>query len=110
VNNVAERTLAVWGRYKFTDAQLKGLSISVGANYLGKRAINDNSGSQVFYGYLPARTLVDAAVNYETKSITYQLNVDNVFNKKHIFASRSALVQVPGSPLNVRFSVTYKFW
>jgi iron complex outermembrane receptor protein len=109
VNNVAEHTVAVMGRYKFTDAPLKGLSVSMGVNHLSKRAIDDNSGSQVFYGYLPARDLVDATISYETKSITYQLNVDNLLNKKYIYASRSSLVQVPGTPTNVRFSVTYRF-
>ena len=76
---------------------------------LGKRAIDDNSGSKVFYGWLPARTVVDAVASYTTKSITYQLNVDNLLNKKYIYASRSSLVQVPGTPTNVRFSVTYRF-
>jgi outer membrane receptor for monomeric catechols len=90
VNNVAEQTAALWSRYKFTDHNmLRGVAISIGANYLSKRAINDNSGSQVFFGYLPARTIVDASITYTTKSFTYQLNVDNVLNKKYIYASRS---------------------
>ena len=110
VNNVAEHTLAVWGRYNFTDAKLKGLSVSLGGSYLSKRAIDDNSGSQVFFGYLPARTIFDASLKYETKSLIYQINVDNLLDKKYIYASRSELVQVPGVPRNVRFSVTYKFW
>ena len=110
VNNVAEHTLALWGRYNFTESALKGLSVSLGASYLGKRAIDDNAGSQVFYGYLPARTILDLSLKYETKSLIYQLNVDNLLDKKYIYASRSELVQVPGVPTNVRFSVTYKFW
>ncbi len=109
VNNVAEHTFAIWGRYKFTTAPLKGLSVSIGTSYLGKRAIDDNSGSQVFFGYLPARTITDASFAYETKSLTYQLNIDNIFNQKYIYASRSELVQVPGVPINFRGSVTYKF-
>ncbi|HTZ21324.1 MAG TPA: TonB-dependent receptor plug domain-containing protein [Opitutaceae bacterium] len=110
VNNVAEHTLALWGRYNFTDAPLKGLSVSLGGSYLGKRAIDDNSGSQVFFGYLPARTVFDASIKYETKMLVYQLNIDNLLDKKYIYASRSELVQVPGVPRNFRISVTYKFW
>lgn len=110
VNNVAEHALAVWARYKFTEGSLKGLSASLGTSYLGKRAIDDNSGSQVFYGYLPARTILDASFSYEMGPITYQLNIDNLLDKKYIFASRSSLVQVPGVPTNIRASVTYKFW
>jgi iron complex outermembrane receptor protein len=110
VNNVAEHTLAVWAHYKFTDATFKGLALSLGTNYLGKRAIDDNSGSQVFFGYLPARTIMDASISYEMKSLTYKLNIDNLLDKKYIYASRSNLVQVPGLPTNFRVSVTYKFW
>ena len=109
VNNAAEHTFAIWGRYKFTEAPLRGLAVSLGASYLSKRAIDDNSGSQVFFGYLPARTIVDLSLSYETKRMTYQLNVDNVLNKKYIYASRSDLVLVPGLPTNARVSVTYKF-
>ncbi len=109
VNNVAQQTFAVWGRYKFTAGPGAGFSVSVGTSYLGKRAIDDNSGSQVFYGYLPARTITDASLSYATRRITYQLNIDNVFNQKYIYASRSELVQVPGLPINFRVSLTYKF-
>ncbi|MEO6992840.1 MAG: TonB-dependent receptor [Lacunisphaera sp.] len=109
VNNVAQQTFAVWGRYKFTDSMLKGLSVSVGTSYLSKRAIDDNSGSQVFFGYLPSQVLTDMSIAYETKLLTYQLNIDNVFDKKYVFASRSELVQVPGLPTNIRGSITYKF-
>jgi iron complex outermembrane receptor protein len=110
VNNVAEHMLAMWGRYHFTESELKGLSVSLGASYLGKRAIDDTNGSQVFFGYLPARTILDASITYETKMLTYQLNVDNLLDKKYIYASRSEQVLVPGLPTNVRFSITYKFW
>jgi iron complex outermembrane receptor protein len=110
VNNVSENNLSVFTRYKFTEGKLKGLSAGIGVNSLGKRAIDDNSGSKVFYGWLPARTLVDAVVGYQTKSFNYQLNVDNLLNKKYIYASRSVLVMIPGSPTNLRVSVTYKFY
>ena len=109
VNNVAQSSLSMWTRYTFTQPSLKGLSLGLGVNYLGKRAIDDNSGSDVCYGFLPARTLVDASLSYATTHFVYQLNIDNLLNKKYIFASRSALVIVPGTPLNARLSITYKF-
>ncbi len=108
VNNVAENTAAISGRYKFTDV-LKGLAVELGVNWLDKRAITDNS-NQEFYGYLPARTLADGMIQYDTKRIRYQINVDNIFDKKYIYASRSNQVIVPGTPTNVRFTLTYKFF
>lgn len=108
VNNVSEHNLAVWTRYKFTDPTFQGLSIGVGVSYLGKRAITDNN-NQVLYGFLPSRTLVDAVIGYTTKRFSYQLNIDNVLDQKFIYASRSNQVQVPGTPINFRGSVTMKF-
>jgi iron complex outermembrane receptor protein len=109
VNNVAQHTFSMWGRYLFTDEKLKGFSLGLGVNYMSKRAIDDNSGSDVCFGFLPARTLLDASLTYETKRFTYQVNVDNLLNTKYIFAARSSSVLVPGTPLNARFSITYRF-
>jgi iron complex outermembrane recepter protein len=110
VNNAANNTFSMFTRYKFTEGMLKNLSAGVGINWQDKRAIDDNSGSKVFYGWLPARTVVDAMFSYDTKTMTYQLNIDNLLDKKYIYASRSSLVMIPASPTNVRLSVTYKFW
>ncbi len=109
VNNVSEMNFAFWTRYKFLDSHLRGLSVSTGVSYLDERAITDNN-NQVFYGYVPSRWLVDLSFGYETKRFRYGLNIDNVFNKKYIYASRSNQVIVPGTPTNVRVSVTYKFF
>ncbi len=108
VNNVSQRNFAAWTRYKFIDATFKGLAVGVGVSYLAKRAITDN-GNMIFYGYIPGRTVVDATINYETARCKYQLNVDNVFNRGYIYASRSNQVIIPGSPTNLRASLTYKF-
>jgi iron complex outermembrane receptor protein len=109
VNNVSERNFALWSRYKFTKGALQGLSIGVGVSNLSKRAITDNA-NQVFYGYIPGYTLVDATINYTTKRFLYQLRIDNVLNDSdYIHAARSNQVIVPGSPTNIGGSITYKF-
>jgi len=53
---------------------------------------------------------MDGSITYETKRFTYQVNIDNLLNKDYIYAARSSLVIVPGTPMNVRASITYKFW
>jgi iron complex outermembrane receptor protein len=108
VDNVSKRNAALWARYVFTDGRLKGLSLGLGANYLDKRAITDN-GNDVFFGYVPARTLMDGAISYTTKHFVYQLNGENLLDSHYIYAARSELVIIPGDPLNVSVSVTYKF-
>jgi outer membrane receptor protein involved in Fe transport len=91
--------------HRFT---LKGLAISVGVSYLAKRAVTDNA-NLIFYGYVPGRTVVDAAFKYETRRGKYQLNIDNVLNRDYIYSARSNQVVLPDSPLNLRGSVTLKF-
>ena len=108
VNNVSQRNLAVWTRYKFTSPGWKGLAIGLGVSYLAKRAITDNS-NMVFYGYVPSRTLVDAVINYRTSRFKFQLNVDNLFNQSYIYSARSNQVIIPGTPLNLRASITRQF-
>jgi iron complex outermembrane recepter protein len=108
VNNVSERNFALWTRYKFGRVPLKGLSVGIGVNYLHKRAVTDNN-NQVLYAFLPAQTLLDAMLAYETKRLRVQLNCDNVLSKDYIYAARSNLILVPGTPRNLRLSLTLKF-
>jgi iron complex outermembrane receptor protein len=108
VDNVSEHNASLWARYMFNTGMLKGLSIGVGADYLAKRAITDNN-NNVFFGYVPARTLVDTSISYTTKHFVYQLNITNLLDKRYIYSARSELVIIPGEPLNASISVTYKF-
>jgi iron complex outermembrane receptor protein len=109
VDNIAQQTWSLFGLYKITDGSLKGLNVGIGANYLSKRAITDNA-NQVFFGYEPGRTLVNANLTYRYNAhISYALNIDNLFNTRYIYSIRSENVIVPGPSLNAKFSVEYKF-
>ena len=107
VDNTAEQTESIYALYKITSGNFKGLQIGIGENYQAKRAITDGP-NQVFWGYVPSRVVVDSSINYEfSKHIKYTLTIDNLLNKKYIYSVRSEDVIVPGTPINVKFSVTY---
>jgi iron complex outermembrane receptor protein len=108
VDAVSQHNVALWARYTFTEGRLKGLTLGLGANYLDKRAITDNT-NNVFFGYVPSRTLVDGVISYTTKHFVYQINGENLLDKRYIYSGRSQLVIIPGEPLNASVSVTYKF-
>ena len=59
--------------------------------------------------YLPARTLVDLSIGYVRGTWTYQVNVDNVFDKKYLAASLNRNIIYPSPGINVRGGVTYRF-
>ena len=107
VDNTAEQTESLYGLYKFTSGKLKGLQIGLGENFQSKRAITDGP-DQVFWGYLPARTVVDSNISYTYNShIKYTVTINNLLDKKYIYSSRSEDVIVPGEPINIKVAITY---
>jgi len=120
VRGAADSSGAVLLRYAFVHNSLKGLSVTVGANYSDRKPGDQASGltaastptnliaNQPTF-YIPARTLVDLSVSYSTKSWTAQVNVGNLMNKEYIAASLSRFAVWAGSGTNLRTSVTYKF-
>ncbi len=108
VSDISERNFAIWVRYTFTQASLRGLSLGIGENTISKRAITDSS-NQIMYGYIPGYNLFNANAVYETKHYKVQFNLDNMFNQKYLYSARSNQVIVPGIPINPRVAVTYKY-
>ncbi len=108
VDNTAEHTYSIFGLYKFTSGDYRGLSIGLGGNYQSKRAITDGT-NQVFFGYIPERTVIDSNISYEYNThIKYTLTINNLLNKKYIYSSRSEDVIVPGTPFNIKVAISYK--
>jgi iron complex outermembrane receptor protein len=108
VNNVAEHTYGLWGRYKFTDGPLKGFSAAVGLSHLSPRAVTDNSNARV-YGWLDSFTLTNIILGYERGKFQYNLNIDNAFDVHYMAAVRNQSIIIPGEGINAKFSVMYKF-
>jgi iron complex outermembrane receptor protein len=109
VDDAAEKTASVFGRYSFTDGILKGFDFAVGVDYECKRAITNNA-NQVFFGYIPGRTLVNIFADYKLgHHWVFSANIDNVLDTKYIWAARSVNVIEPGTPINFKGTVTFNF-
>jgi outer membrane receptor protein involved in Fe transport len=107
VDNTAQQTESIYALYNIRSGDFKGLQIGLGENYQAKRAITDGP-NQVFWGYVPSRVVLNSTINYEYNShIKYTMTIDNLLNKKYIYSVRSENVIVPGTPINVKFSVSY---
>ena len=118
----AEKAGALWGTYSFTkDSTLRGLSLSLGADYLGERAGDAASGvtsastpAQVIRVqpsfWLPARTIVNAAITYSINDRwKTKIDVNNLFDKYYLQASTARTNVWVGAPINAKATVTYKF-
>jgi iron complex outermembrane receptor protein len=113
----AEQAWSVLGNYRFDKrSALAGLSVSLSADYLSKRAGDDASGFTVTgvprkpTFYLPERTLVNLALSYRySRNWSAQLNVDNVFNTEYLTSTLSRGIVWPGTPTNAKLRFTYEF-
>ncbi len=113
----AEEAWSALANYRFrADSRLKGLSVSLSADHLSKRAGDDASGFTVAgvarkpTFYLPARTLVNVALSYRhSRQWSAQLNVDNVLNTEYLTSTLSRGIVWPGTPTNVKLRLTHEF-
>ena len=105
----------LWLQYKLLHGQLKGLSFSVGDQYLGKR-------SAVYYGsavnyswvpdkakYLPAYNLIDAGIDFRNDQFNIGLHFYNITNIQYASLgyfnfSTNEWRYTPGEPVNFRLS------
>ena len=118
----AEKSAAAWLNYNGeSGGAFAGWSLGAGFDYLAKRPGDlaqafttlSRPGSIIRQQpsfYLPARTLVSIKVGYKIDAHwRAQLNVDNLFDKEYLAASTARNTVFPGTPINPKLSVTYKF-
>lgn len=89
-----------------TKAFGNGLRAGAGVNYVDARFANP--GNTVT---LPGYMLVDAMVGYKLAGFDLQLNVNNLFDRKHIVSGHgtSPNLNTPGAPRSVQLTARYNF-
>jgi iron complex outermembrane receptor protein len=107
----AKQTVALLSRYDFRGGLLKGLGLSLAANYEGRRPIYFNSSASLANElWMGGRTLVNAAAYYSWgKHYKVQVNVDNVFDKWYLAGGYLPTRVYFGDGRNVKASLTYSF-
>lgn len=119
---VAEESGALWAHYAFNEGSLTGLSVGVGAAYTGRRPGEQASSTPTAAStptnvivpqpsfWLPAQTLVELSVGYKVnKNWLVRLKVDNLLDEEYIAAGLSRFLILPGTPRNIKASLTYSF-
>lgn len=92
--NAPQRNASLWSTYDLPG--VSGLSIGMGANYVGERQANN---SNTFT--LPSYTRWDSNVTYRFgQALRYrvQLNVQNLFDKRYYDSGGSFVPMYPGAP------------
>ena len=92
-----QHKVTLWNRYTFTHGFLRGAAIGGGYIYQSKNLIGyDVPTQQIFYGN--ARNIFDLLLQYRTKglfglarnrmAVTYQLNVNNLFDTDTVISTK----------------------
>lgn len=102
----AKFTANVWTNYRITDTVNAGFGLRhVGDRYTHMPARGSNP---VMVQKLPSYTVADAMVSYENRNYRVQLNVNNLFDKKH-FTTGHRQQAIPGERRNVLLTLGYRF-
>jgi len=117
-SNVAEEMAAIWGQYTFSETgPLRGLSIGIGANYVGERPTDPigqfTSGANPVRiqpsFWIPSYTVVEASANYRfNKHWKAQLVVNNLLDRDYIPGSFNRYIFV-STPINPKLTLRYEF-
>ncbi|GAB7552564.1 TonB-dependent siderophore receptor [Novosphingobium sp. 11B] len=99
--NMPKHAASLWTRFD----PIEQLGAAVGVIYQGKRyASTDNLIS------MPGYTRVDAALYYNlSETVSAQLNVENVFNKRYFIYAHSNTNVTPGSPTAFKVGLNARF-
>lgn len=95
----------LWATYKFYEGTLENFGIGFGGNYASDNAILDSDVTGKFI--LPAYTVINGALFYNTTKYRVSLNVNNIANKDYFNGGWSTVN--PQKPRNVVASFAYKF-
>jgi len=103
IEDVAEHQANVWGQYLFTRGALDGLSLGVGANFVGAR-VGDNANSFE----LPSYTTVDLRAAYDWRNVTAEIVASNLLDEEY-FTQLNSFAVYPGDPRSIFGRVSVRF-
>ncbi len=95
----------LWATYKFAEGTLENFGLGFGGNYASDNAILDSNVTGKFI--LPAYTVINGSIFYNSDKFRVSLNVNNITNKDYFNGGWSTVN--PQKPRNVVASFTYKF-
>jgi iron complex outermembrane recepter protein len=105
----------VWLKYQISNGIFKGLSFGGGAQYTGERSgvwpgWNSDEGNK----FLPAYTLYDASIGYQTDRFSISLNIYNLANIKYAsngwwYPEFKEWIFDMGTPRNFRIQTNIRF-
>jgi iron complex outermembrane receptor protein len=94
----------LWLSYHISNGAVKGLTFGFGGNHVSDNKIVNSDAQGVFI--LPAFTVLNASVSYDTPKFRIGAKVDNITNQKYWIGWSS---MTPQKPRNLVGSIAFKF-
>ncbi|KXU36823.1 hypothetical protein AXK11_03235 [Cephaloticoccus primus] len=114
--NISDEILNGLLKYSFLSGPAKGLNLFAGFNHVGKHPGENPAVDVTPRGivtqtsfYMPERTIYNVGASYDYRSLRFQLNVDNLTDKKTLWQPNGRFGVSPFPGRNVRFTMTYGF-
>ncbi|MFT3990440.1 MAG: TonB-dependent siderophore receptor [Luteolibacter sp.] len=104
LQGVPKHMLSGWLKYTIQSGRFKGVGAGIGSRYVGKQAGDDTASFD-----LPSYVVTDAALYYERENFNFQVNFNNIFDKRYFDGSYDADWIYPGAPFNVGVRASWKF-
>lgn len=89
----------IFGKYTFVGGQLKGIGLTLGSNFVGKRNTREATLQ------LPSYLVADAGISYKVDKFNIQFLVNNITDKTHWVGGYSYTRLYPGTPRNYMLSI-----
>lgn len=105
LNNIPRHSAHLGFNYALLQEAIGRAGVGANIHYVGKRNGTQSAGFE-----LPNYTLVNLNAYYEPKDqLRYQLNINNLFDKKYYVESYNEMWIQSGDPLNASLSVQWTF-
>ncbi|RKP57893.1 TonB-dependent siderophore receptor [Pararobbsia silviterrae] len=101
---IPRQSASAWADYTFHDATLHGLGFGAGVRYTGTSYDESNTIK------VPSRTLIDAAIHYDTgKHWLLSLNGKNLFNRTYVASCETSGICNYGDGIEVLATARYRW-
>jgi iron complex outermembrane receptor protein len=102
--NSPKNIFNIWSTYEVPRGVLRGLSVSIGGRHYSDQAGDSDNTFQ-----LPAYGIMDGSLSYRCGHAKWQVNANNLADKRYAGGSYNDLYVKPGEPRTVRATFAWSF-
>jgi iron complex outermembrane receptor protein len=99
----------LWTRYNVPSGPLRGVGLSFGTIWVGKRFGGDPTRAPTGYPVVPGYFRFDTGIYYKWRTYGFSLSAQNILDRKYIQTVTNSEQVYPGYPRNITLKIEYHF-